>query len=100
VITRCGESSEGVIAGGGTRIGYAGARTQSLFRCPSTAKLDIEMTKPTKSKSGKLGRESAKDGVDRTLIRWMLSLTPEERLRAVQNHANAVRRLRDGGKSE
>ncbi|MFP4598623.1 MAG: hypothetical protein ACLFVJ_10255 [Persicimonas sp.] len=40
------------------------------------------------------------DGVDRTLIRWMLSLTPEERLRAVQDHANAVRRVRDGQSSE
>ncbi len=40
------------------------------------------------------------DGVDRTLIRWMLSLTPEERLRVVQDHANAVRRVRDGRKSE
>jgi len=26
------------------------------------------------------------DGVDLTLIRWMLSLTPEERLRVLQEH--------------
>lgn len=34
------------------------------------------------------------DGVDETLIHWMLSLTPAERLRALQRHVNAVRRLR------
>src|SRR5262245_60754103 len=34
------------------------------------------------------------DGVDLTLIRWMLSLTPEERLFALQNHIDAIRRLR------
>lgn len=34
------------------------------------------------------------DGVDETLIHWMLSLTPAERLRALQRHVNAVNRLR------
>lgn len=34
------------------------------------------------------------DGVDQTLIRWMLSLTPAERLRVLQDHVNAVLRLR------
>lgn len=34
------------------------------------------------------------DGVDETLILWMLSLTPAERLRALQRHVNAVNRLR------
>jgi hypothetical protein len=32
--------------------------------------------------------------VDLTLIRWMLSLTPAERLRVLQDHVNAVLRLR------
>lgn len=32
-------------------------------------------------------------GVDRTLIRWMLSLTPRERLEALQSHAEATLRL-------
>ena len=35
------------------------------------------------------------DGVDLTLIRWMLSLTPEERLRALQANVRAILRLRD-----
>ena len=30
------------------------------------------------------------DGVDVTLIRWMLSLTPAERLQVLQDHVDAV----------
>ena len=30
------------------------------------------------------------DGVDLTLIRWMLSLTPAERFQFLQHHLNAV----------
>jgi hypothetical protein len=36
------------------------------------------------------------DGVDLTLIRWMLSLTPEERLQTLQNNVRSILRLRDG----
>ncbi len=32
----------------------------------------------------------SEDGVDLTLIRWMLSLTPAERLDVLQNHVNAI----------
>lgn len=35
------------------------------------------------------------DGVDLTLIRWMLSLSPLERLRTAQRYANAAQRLRN-----
>lgn len=38
--------------------------------------------------------EYSPDGVDLTLIRWMLSLTPAERLRALQKFVNSVRRIR------
>jgi hypothetical protein len=34
------------------------------------------------------------DGVDLTLIRWMLSLTPAERLQFVQNHVNGILAIR------
>ncbi len=34
------------------------------------------------------------DGVDLTLIRWMLSLTPAERLEVLQGHVNSVQKLR------
>ena len=36
------------------------------------------------------------DGVDLTLIRWMLSLTPEQRLEALEGHVNALLKLRRG----
>jgi hypothetical protein len=35
------------------------------------------------------------DGVDLTLIRWMLSLTPGERLKVLQSNMNAMARLRN-----
>ena len=35
------------------------------------------------------------DEVDVTLIRWMLSLTPLERLRTAQRYANSAQRLRN-----
>jgi hypothetical protein len=34
------------------------------------------------------------DGVDLTLIRWMLSLTPVERLQVLERHIASVQRLR------
>jgi len=34
------------------------------------------------------------DGVDLTLIRWMLSLTPTERLEVLQEHIWSIMRLR------
>ena len=39
------------------------------------------------------------DGVDLTLIRWMLSLTPAERLQYLEDHVNdilAIRKLNAG----
>lgn len=35
------------------------------------------------------------DSVDLTLIRWMLSLTLDERLEVLQQHLNAITSLRD-----
>jgi hypothetical protein len=37
----------------------------------------------------------SEDGVDLTLIRWMLSLTPIERLKVLDQHNRAIARLRD-----
>lgn len=37
----------------------------------------------------------SEDGVDLTLIRWMLSLTPAQRLEVLQQHNRAIARLRD-----
>jgi hypothetical protein len=38
--------------------------------------------------------ERGKDGVDPTLILWMLSLTPAERLQVLQDNARSIMRLR------
>lgn len=38
----------------------------------------------------------SEDGVDLTLIRWMLSLTPAERLEVLQNNVRSILRLRGG----
>jgi hypothetical protein len=53
------------------------------------------------TESGKkplLGDEQTRsqDGVDLTLIRWMLSLTPAERLQVLQQSVQSLLRLRDG----
>jgi hypothetical protein len=37
----------------------------------------------------------SEDGVDLTLIRWMLSLTPEERLRFLDKRINEIRIIRE-----
>ena len=37
----------------------------------------------------------SEDGVDLTLIRWMLSLTPAERLQVLQQSVQSLLRLRD-----
>ncbi len=36
----------------------------------------------------------SEDGVDLTLIRWMLSLTPDERLQQLEDHAAFIEELR------
>jgi hypothetical protein len=39
-------------------------------------------------------RTHSEDGVDLTLIRWMLSLTPAERLKVLQQNVRSILRLR------
>lgn len=41
------------------------------------------------------GFDYAEDGVDVTLIRWMLSLTPTERPQVLQQNIQSLRRLID-----
>jgi hypothetical protein len=41
-------------------------------------------------------RTHSEDGVDLTLIRWMLSLTPEQRIRALEDNVYALMRLKNG----
>lgn len=61
---------------------------------------------PEQRREGKVAPKSGKDcsapepsaysedGVDVTLIRWMLSLSPAERLRVLQENVRAILRLR------
>lgn len=39
------------------------------------------------------------DDADMSLIRWMLAMTPEERLETLQAHIRAIHELRDGLRS-
>jgi hypothetical protein len=39
-------------------------------------------------------REYSKDGVDLTLIRWMLSLNPAQRLQVLQENIKSIQELR------
>lgn len=39
-------------------------------------------------------REYAEDGTDLTLIRWMLSLTPDQRLQVLQSQIDFIARVR------
>ncbi len=49
-----------------------------------------------KRRKEKADPNTAKDGTDLTLIRWMLSLTPLQRLQVLQNQINGIARLRRG----
>jgi hypothetical protein len=44
----------------------------------------------------KLRQTHSEDGVDLTLIRWMLSLTPEERIKALEDNLYSLARLKNG----
>jgi hypothetical protein len=44
---------------------------------------------------GRGGTGEGNDGVDVSLIRWFLGLSPRERLRVLQNTVNAISRLRE-----
>jgi len=52
--------------------------------------------KTSRDQSGAPGAEPthSEDGVDLTLIRWMLSLTPRERLEVLENNVRSILRLR------
>jgi hypothetical protein len=57
------------------------------------AKADLSPTVGGQEDSSK-HLASSEDGVDLTLIRWMLSLTPAERLEVLQNTVASILRLR------
>jgi hypothetical protein len=51
--------------------------------------------KPTPAPPQETLPTHSEDGVDLTLIRWMLSLTPLERLRYLQRTVGSILRLRN-----
>ncbi|MCX5895277.1 MAG: hypothetical protein NTZ51_05540 [Proteobacteria bacterium] len=51
----------------------------------------MKTSKPHKTKKAPL---FSSDGVDLTLIRWMLSLTPAQRLNVLQQNIQSITRLR------
>lgn len=46
-------------------------------------------------KSAGQSETHSEDGVDLTLIRWMMSLTPAERLDVLQRHVSSILSIRE-----
>lgn len=55
---------------------------------------------PTPEQASAPAPDYAKSGVDRSLIRWMLSLTPTERLLVIQQQINAVQEMKEPSDSD
>jgi len=51
---------------------------------------------PSDSDQPSLEAAHSPEGVDLTVIRWMLSMTPAERLRVLDRHIRSVLRMRAG----
>jgi hypothetical protein len=51
--------------------------------------------RPARSRQGAEGSSGTDDGVDVTLIHWMLDLDPAERLAALQGAVRSILKLRD-----
>jgi hypothetical protein len=47
------------------------------------------------SADDEVSTDYSEDGVDLTLIRWMLSLTPAERLEFLERQINCILRIRE-----
>ena len=70
-----------------------GARRQSQDRRQRT-KPKKNMPEPVEALPASSPSTHSEDGVDLTLIRWMLSLSPAERLQVLQANLRAILRLR------
>lgn len=63
----------------------------------SSTSTDPRMEQPVQAQAGALGpHRPDDDGVDVTLIHWMLSLSPDERLDLLDQFATDILELRDG----
>ncbi len=59
-----------------------------------TEPADQDSNRPANS-APSASSDYAASGVDRSLIRWMLSLSPTERLMAIQEQVNAVQEMKE-----
>ena len=76
-----------------------------FFKVPNRTMLTLQMRHPwghrPSANIGRVSDDSAQppthsdDGVDLTLIRWMLSLTPAERLEVLQSAVNSILEIRE-----
>ena len=60
-------------------------------------KNEPELFDSAKASFSEHGLNLRKDGVDLSLIKWMLSMTPTERLQTLQQNVRSIMRLRGGG---
>jgi hypothetical protein len=60
----------------------------------------VPMTNEQRPPQAPADRDRSADGVDLTLIRWMLSLSPLERLQVLQASAGSLERLREVARIE
>ncbi len=59
------------------------------------AKSCDQSTAPSPKPATTPSQEYASSGVDRSLIRWMLSLSPMERLLVIQQQVNAIQEMKE-----
>lgn len=71
-----------------------------MIRCGLQRPGSAQMPEKDDALDGQSLPTHSDDGVDLTLIRWMLSMTPAERLQTLQRTIRSLLRLRDasGGK--
>jgi hypothetical protein len=71
--------------------------TELSSHSPARAGVNCErshVTEPDLQRQAEYSPEYSEDGVDLSLIRWMLSLTPAERLQFLQRQVNAILAIR------
>ena len=59
--------------------------------------IELRSRRSEESPQAQDGQAYSEDGVDLTLIRWMLSLTPSERLQVLQRNVQSLARLCNEG---
>jgi hypothetical protein len=71
-----------------------GTAVSHLQNQPKGKQQETEVQKAVETSPASRQSTYSEDGVDLTLIRWMLSLSPAERLQILQENVRAILRLR------